>query len=58
MKNGKGKKKVVYKGKNIRISDSAYLVIKKYVDQHNYKIGGFIESAAIEKIKNDEKEPS
>lgn len=56
-----GKKKSVKKrseqdnGKNIRIPSSDYDIIKKYVEQHNYKIGRFMASIVVEKIQNENK---
>lgn len=47
------KKKKKTAGKNVRISESDFLKIKKYTDEHNYKLGGFIANAAIEKIERD-----
>lgn len=40
-------------GKNVRIPLNEFNIIKQYTDQHNYKIGGFIATAAIEKIERD-----
>lgn len=40
-------------GKNIRIPLNEFNIIKKYVDENNYKIGGFIAAAAIEKIQRE-----
>jgi hypothetical protein len=41
-------------GKNVRIPLNEFNIIKKYVDAHNYKLGGFIAAAAIEKIQRDQ----
>lgn len=43
-------KKVAAKGKNIRIPEKEFEIIKEYVDLHNHKIGGFMATATIEKI--------
>lgn len=42
-------------GKNVRIPLNEFNIIKKYTDQNNYKIGGFIATAALEKIERDRK---
>ncbi len=46
-----GKKLKTYTGKNVRLSDDGFAEIKAYVDAEGYKLGHFIENAAIEKIK-------
>lgn len=40
-------------GKNVRIPLNEFNIIKKYTDEHNYKLGGFIATAAIEKIQRE-----
>lgn len=40
-------------GKNVRIPLNEFNIIKKFVDDHNYKLGGFIAAAAIEKIERE-----
>jgi len=40
-------------GKNVRIPLNEFNIIKKYTDENNYKIGGFIATAAIEKIQRE-----
>lgn len=40
-------------GKNVRIPLNEFNIIKSYVDEHNYKLGGFIASAAMEKIQRE-----
>lgn len=50
------KKQIVdsdFYGKNVRIPLNEFNIIKSYVEEHNYKMGGFIASAAIEKIERD-----
>ncbi len=42
-------------GKNVRIPLNEFNMIKSYTDAHNYKIGGFIATAAIEKISKENK---
>jgi hypothetical protein len=40
-------------GQNIRVPLSDFYFIKSYVEEHNYKLGGFLASAAIEKIARE-----
>lgn len=40
-------------GKNVRIPLNEFNLIKAYVDQHNYKLGGFLATAGIEKMQRD-----
>lgn len=40
-------------GKNVRIPLNEFNLIKSYTDEHNYKIGGFIATAALEKIQRE-----
>lgn len=49
----RGKKKKVETGKNIKIPIAEFDIIKKYAKDNNYKIGGFVASAAIEKIERE-----
>lgn len=51
----KQKKSKVDKGKNVRLSSDGFKKIKSFVDQHNYKLGGFVESAVLEKIEKEMK---
>lgn len=48
------KKKKLYKGKNIRISDAAFERIKLFVDKRGWKLGRFVEDAAIGKVIDEE----
>lgn len=48
-------KKKTYEGKNIRISDSAFAEIKAFVDFKGWKLGKFVESAALEKLQKEKK---
>jgi hypothetical protein len=43
-------------GKNVKIPLNEFNIIKKYVDDHQYKLGGFVALAAIEKINRDKHE--
>lgn len=49
------KKKKAYNGRNVRISDKSFDVIKDFVDERGLKLGRFVEDAAIEKIKSQSK---
>jgi hypothetical protein len=49
---GRKKKEVKDQGRNVRIPTKEFLRIKKYAQDHNYKLGGFVTQAAIEKIEN------
>lgn len=40
-------------GKNVRIPLNEFNIIKKYAEEHNYKLGGFFATAAIEKIERE-----
>jgi hypothetical protein len=42
-------------GQNIRVPLDDFYMIKSYVDDHNYKLGGFLAAAAIEKIARETK---
>jgi len=44
-------KKIVYKGRNIRISNEGFDKIKLFVDLKGYKLGRFVEDAAIKELK-------
>lgn len=50
-KKGKGINDNDIYGKNVRIPLNEFNIIKKYVDDNNYKLGGFLAAAAIEKIQ-------
>lgn len=47
------KKKKSYTGRNIRISDEAFNQIKEFVDIKGWKLGRFVEDAAMEKLKTE-----
>jgi uncharacterized protein (DUF1778 family) len=38
---------------NVKIPMQEYKAIKEHASKHNYKIGGFVTSAAIEKIEKE-----
>ena len=44
------KKKKVYNGTNVRIADESYERIKAFCKNNGYKIGAFVESAAIKRM--------
>lgn len=48
-------KKKTYAGKNIRISDEAFADIKAFVDLKGWKLGKFVETAALEKLQKEKK---
>lgn len=39
------------KGKNIRFSEEAHRLLKKFADTNGYNLGSFCQLAAIEKMK-------
>lgn len=45
------KKKKNYNGRNVRLSDEAFEKIKAFVDLKGWKLGRFVEDAAIEKLQ-------
>lgn len=47
------KKRRIPVGKNIRIPEKYFDIIKKFVDSNNYKLGGFVAAAAMEKIDRE-----
>ena len=49
------KKAIIKKpiGKNIRLSDNGFRLIKTFCDERGYKIGAFIEIAALKKIATE-----
>lgn len=50
----KATKKKTYIGTNIRLTDAAYKQIKDFCDEHGYKIGAFVEIAALKQLKRGE----
>lgn len=48
-----GKKKKEETGKNVKIPIKEFNIIRKFTKDFNYKIGGFIATAAIEKIERE-----
>lgn len=49
----RGKKVKSFKGTNIRISDTAYKLLKVFTTERGYKLGVFCEMAALERMKNE-----
>lgn len=40
-----------YSGRNVRINDKSYKLIKNYCDKKGYRIGVFFELGALEKMR-------
>lgn len=49
----RGKKKKEETGKNVKIPIKEFEIIRQYAKINNYKIGGFVATAAIEKIERE-----
>jgi hypothetical protein len=47
------KKKKTTVGTNVRLSDTAYRVIRKYCAENNLYIGGFVEKVVLERINSE-----
>ena len=51
----KKKKKQVYTGKNVRISENAFKRIKAHVDEKGLKLGRFVEDTVIASLNHQTK---
>jgi Cys-tRNA synthase (O-phospho-L-seryl-tRNA:Cys-tRNA synthase) len=49
----KRKKRPITKGRNIRFSDSAFELLKKFCDEKGYRLGYFCESGALDKMRKE-----
>lgn len=38
-------------GRNVRISTKTFLLVKKFAEENNQKIGGFVEASVLENLK-------
>lgn len=49
----KSVKKKLSKGTNVRLSEANYLSIKEFCELRGYKIGAFVENAALKRILSE-----